>query len=178
MPTDPKTRRRLRERADDIIEAYSASSGDADDAHLLADLAAVAAELARHGRDTPLVVADLSADLTAEDPRDAADDARTAALLAALADARATGAAWNPGLAGWLQPSSYVAAVLAQMAGRAEQPGWLLAHRLNVLIDHAFERDLHTGLAQRLALAASRRPDGENPADRAPEAEPAALRTA
>ncbi|HEY3480861.1 MAG TPA: hypothetical protein VGL02_18345 [Streptomyces sp.] len=159
MTTDPETRYlQLHEHVDGIVTHYARSRSDAEDDRLLESLAAATEEIARLGPD----VHDAGDE---QQLRDEHDDACTAALLADLADARVTGRDRRRDLVPEIERRRYVAVVLDQMAGRAEQPGWLLAHRLNIVIDHALDAGLHTGLAQRLALAASRRPDGENAED-------------
>ena len=95
-----------------------------------------------------------------------ADDARMITLLADLADARAHDRPRVPGLLPELEQQPYQRFVIARMASQTDdQPGWILALRLNALIDRAIELGIGTWLAQRLALAVSHRPDGENAAE-------------
>lgn len=157
--SDPETRcLQLHDTVDALVAAYARSRSDAEDDRILECLAAATGELALTGP---------AAHRAHHDPqalRADRDDARFAALLADLADARVTGRPRRRGLAPEIEHHPYVAAMLEQMAGQEEQDGWVLAYRLNVLVDHALEKDMHTGLAQRLALAASCRPDGSNAA--------------
>lgn len=146
----------LDDLVDGLIETFRHTDGDAEDAQLLAQLADTAEELATlspHIHDP-----DTEADLVHADT----GDARFARLLAEVACARVTGSSRLGGQVPELERRPYVQAVLEQMAGQAEQPGWVLAHRLNILIDHAIAADLPTRLAERLAHAVSHRPDGEN----------------
>lgn len=156
MTTDPETRYlQLHAHVDEIVAHYVRSGSDAEDDRLLECLAAAAAEIASLGPEVH----------DADDMQqlcDEHDDARIAALLADLADARAAGRDRRRDLVPEIESRRYLAAVLDQMAYQDEQLGWVLAHRLNIVVDHALDVGLHTGLAQRLALAASRRPDGED----------------
>jgi hypothetical protein len=149
----------LDDLVDGLIETFRHTDGDAEDAQLLATLADTAGQLAAlspHVHDP-----DTEADLVHVD----VGNARFARLLAEVAGARVTGHPRVGGQVAELESHPYVAAVLEQMAGQAEQPGWVLAHRLNILIDHAITAGVPTGLAQRIAHAASHRPDGENAAE-------------
>ncbi|OLZ51673.1 hypothetical protein BS329_15525 [Amycolatopsis coloradensis] len=131
---------------DGLVHSMSRSDSDVEDAQLLAELAEATDDLATL---TGLV----------ED----ADDTRMIVLLADLAAARAHDRPRAPGLLPELEQQPYQRAVMACMASRVvDQPGWVLAVRLNALIDRAIDLGIGTRLTERLALAVSRRPDGEN----------------
>ncbi|MBE1580468.1 hypothetical protein ACFORH_43115 [Amycolatopsis roodepoortensis] len=131
---------------DGVVAAMEHSDNDLEDAQLLDELAEATKEqaaLTRAGVDV--------------------DDARVLALLADVANARAYGRPRKTGLLPELEQRPYPRAVLDRMADPADdQPGWVLAVRLNALIDHALDLGLGTRLAERLALAVTRRPDGLN----------------
>ncbi|EME65860.1 hypothetical protein, partial [Amycolatopsis decaplanina] len=139
----------LADAVDGLVTAMVRSDTDLEDAQLLAELAEATAECARLTRRA-----------------DDVDDARVAALLADVAHARAYDRPRVPGLLPELEQRPYLRAVLDRMASPTDdQPGWVLAVRLNAVVDHALDLGIGTRLAERLALAVSRRPDGENAAE-------------
>ncbi|SFW11711.1 hypothetical protein [Amycolatopsis australiensis] len=158
-PADPQLRYlELDDLVDGLVAAFTRSDDDTEDARILATLAEATAELATLSSSVHHPVTEH--ELIAADR----DDARLAALLADVAATRAHRTPRTVTVPE-LEAHPYVRAVLEQMAGQIDQPGWVLAHRINVLIDHADFAGLDTRLAQRLALAVSRRPDGENAAE-------------
>jgi hypothetical protein len=158
--TDSATRYlELADFVDGLIQALVGSDGDADDSAFFAELAGAIRELA----DLSPVVHDPGTH--AEQIRADVDAARLALLLSDLADARLHHRSRMRELLPALDARPYAAAVLDRMASRDDQPGWVLAHRLNCVIDHAIAAGLHTGLAERIAHAISHRPDGENAAE-------------
>uniref|UniRef100_UPI003F49A78E hypothetical protein n=1 Tax=Amycolatopsis sp. CA-293810 TaxID=3239926 RepID=UPI003F49A78E len=139
----------LGDLVDGLVTAMEHSDNDLEDAQLLAELADATRERADLNRAA-----------------DDVDDARVIALLADVADARAYGRPRKTGLLPELEQRPYLQAVLTRMASPADdQPGWVLALRLNAVVDHALDLGIGTRLAERLALAVSRRPDGENAAE-------------
>jgi len=148
-PISPATSARcpeLDDLVDGLVSVMARSDNDLEDAQLLDELADATREQAtRTG---------LAQDV---------DDAGVTALLADVAHARAYGRPRAAGLLPALEQHPYLRAVLHRMASPADdQPGWVLALRLNALIDRAITLGIGTRLAERLALAVSRRPDGEN----------------
>ncbi|MGW5703798.1 hypothetical protein [Amycolatopsis japonica] len=139
----------LADLVDGLVTAMRCSDTDLEDAQLLGELADAAAEHAALTRAA-----------------DDVDDARVIALLADVANARAYDRPRKTGLLPELEQRPYLQAVLDRMACAADdQPGWVLALRLNAVVDHAIDLGIGTRLAERLALVISHRPDGENAAE-------------
>ncbi|MFE5566003.1 hypothetical protein ACFQ68_13535 [Amycolatopsis japonica] len=139
----------LADLVDGLMTGMRWSDTDLKDAQLLDELADATGE---------------HADLTRA--ADDVDDARVIALLADVAHARAYDRPRKTGLLPELEQQPYLRAVLDRMACPADdQPGWVLALRLNAVVDHAIDRGIGTRLAERLALVISHRPDGENAAE-------------
>lgn len=150
----------LTDFVDSLIQALGGvSDGDADDFAYFTELAGATRELA----DLSPVVHDPGSH--AEQIRADVDAARLASLLSDLAAARLHRRSRTRGLLPALDARPYAAAVLDRMASGDDQPGWVLAQRLNCVIDHALDAGLHTALAERIAHAISHRPDGENAAE-------------
>ncbi|MEU4673955.1 hypothetical protein AB0F91_39870 [Amycolatopsis sp. NPDC023774] len=161
--TDPDTRYlELADQIDGVVAAMERALDDDEIAALLTSLAAAAVELVSvshivHRGWDPGEHAAIGEDI---------DNAAAARLVADLAIARHRDRPRSPGLIGAIEARPYEQAVLTQMATAvAEQPGWLYAHRLNILVDALEDTGRHTGLLQRLAHAVSHRPDGENALD-------------
>ncbi|UJW36941.1 hypothetical protein L3Q67_45080 (plasmid) [Saccharothrix sp. AJ9571] len=151
----------LQHRIEDLVHALGRGDDDGENAALLAELATASNTLAQlvHTHATLL-------ELEPRVVRTLADDARFAVLCADLASARATGRPPTSGLMLEFDEDPGTRRLLNHMASPAvDQPGWVLAHQLNTLIDAAIELGIGTDLAQRLAWAVSCRPDGENAAE-------------
>lgn len=146
----------LADLVDGLVRTFAGTDDDRDDGLVLAELADAAQKLAELAPDVHTHDAD--AELVDVD----SDNDRFAQLLADVAVARANGTARVGGHVPELEANAYVRSVLDQMAGQDEQPGWVLARRLNVLVAYGTAAGLATELVERLALAASHRPDGEN----------------
>jgi hypothetical protein len=149
----------LADFVDGLIQALVDSDGDADGACFFAELAGATRELAE------LTQTVHDPDTHAEQIRADVDAARLALLLSDLAAARLHRRSRMRALLPVLDAHPYAAAVLDRMASSDDQPGWVLAHRLNCVIDHAIAAGMHTHLAERIAHAISHRPDGENAAE-------------
>ncbi|GAA1983331.1 hypothetical protein [Amycolatopsis minnesotensis] len=142
----------------DTARSLARSDGDDDQDLLLHRLQALAQLTCDRVRLSYLVHTPADAARIEDD----IDDARFAALLADLAASRHHGLPRSRNRIRALEGHAYSRIVMDQMASGDDQPGWVLAQRLNTLIDTAIAAGLHTGLAQQIAHAISHRPDGEN----------------